>query len=52
MIRVPDFDTRLYKSLKLKNNLNLLLISDPETDKSACALDVKYLPLTQGRQSL
>lgn len=33
-------DKRLYRYLKLKNNLKVLLISDPTTDKSACSLDV------------
>lgn len=33
-------DKRLYRYLKLKNSLKVLLISDPTTDKSAASLDV------------
>uniref|UniRef100_A0A6A7G139 Insulin-degrading enzyme n=1 Tax=Hirondellea gigas TaxID=1518452 RepID=A0A6A7G139_9CRUS len=33
-------DRRLYRYLKLENSLTALLISDPETDKSAASLDV------------
>jgi len=33
-------DDRSYRALTLKNDLQVLLISDPETDKSAAALDV------------
>jgi insulysin len=34
-------DKRLYKHLTLPNRIQALLISDPEADKSAAALDVK-----------
>jgi len=34
-------DKRLYKHIKLPNNIQCLLISDSEADKSAAALDVK-----------
>jgi len=33
-------DRRLYKNLQLTNGLQVLLISDPKTDKAAAALDV------------
>ena len=33
-------DDRLYRGLELNNNLKVLVISDPLTDKSAAALDV------------
>nr|VFJ76088.1 MAG: Secreted Zn-dependent peptidases, insulinase-like [Candidatus Kentron sp. FW] len=33
-------DTRQYAALELSNRLKVLLISDPKTDKAACALDV------------
>ena len=39
-IKKPDIDDRIYKITTLSNNLNVLLISDPNTDKSAAALDV------------
>lgn len=35
-----DIDTRSYQVVKLANGLQVLLISDPETDKAAAALDV------------
>ncbi|CAG5134183.1 unnamed protein product, partial [Candidula unifasciata] len=33
-------DPRQYRGLELKNGLKVLLISDPETDKSSAAMDV------------
>lgn len=39
IIKSPE-DKRLYKALELHNKLKVLLISDPETDKSAASLDV------------
>jgi secreted Zn-dependent insulinase-like peptidase len=33
-------DDRAYKLLTLENRLQVLLISDPETDKSAASMDV------------
>lgn len=39
-IRKPLEDKRDYLGLKLKNNLKVLLISDPETDISAASLSV------------
>lgn len=33
-------DKRLYRGLELENDLKILLISDPTTDKSAAALNV------------
>ena len=39
IVKSPE-DTRLYRGLLLKNGMNILLISDVTTDKSAAALDV------------
>lgn len=39
IIKSPE-DKRLYKALELKNKLKVLIISDPDTDKSAASLDV------------
>jgi secreted Zn-dependent insulinase-like peptidase len=39
VIKSPN-DDRAYRSLELANGLKVLLISDPQTDKSAAALDV------------
>ncbi|KAI9096425.1 Metalloenzyme, LuxS/M16 peptidase-like protein [Phlyctochytrium arcticum] len=39
-IRKPDQDDRHYRILTLENKLQVLLISDPNTDKSSAALDV------------
>lgn len=39
VISSPE-DKRFYRGLQLKNDLNVLLISDPTTDKSAAAIDV------------
>ncbi len=36
----PDTDKKSYQYLELPNKLRVLLISDPETDKAAAALDV------------
>ncbi len=36
----PLRDDRLYRGLELNNNMKVLVISDPLTDKSAAALDV------------
>ena len=33
-------DQRQYRHIQLSNKLDVLLISDPETDKSAASLDV------------
>lgn len=33
-------DKRSYRGLELDNGMKVLLISDPETDKSAASLDV------------
>ena len=35
-----DEDKRHYRALILQNDLKVLLVSDPDTDKSAAALDV------------
>ena len=39
-IEKPDLDTRAYRVIRLPNQLEAMLISDPETDKSSAALDV------------
>ena len=39
VIKSPN-DSREYRHIKLKNQLDVLLISDPEAEKSAAALDV------------
>ena len=36
----PDLDDRKYRYLKLANNLQLLLVSDPECDHAAACADV------------
>jgi insulysin len=40
MIIKPKTDNRLYENIILDNNLQVLLISDPETKTSACSLNV------------
>lgn len=35
-----QYDKRSYRSVRLKNRLRVLLISDPETDQAAAAMDV------------
>jgi insulysin len=40
MISKPDLDDRNYLVIKLTNDLQVLLVSDPTTDKAAAALDV------------
>lgn len=40
MISKPETDNRTYQDIELPNKLQVLLISDPETDKAACALDI------------
>ncbi len=42
-------DKRDYKGLILNNGLKVLLISDPETDKSAAALDVNIGSMSDPR---
>ena len=37
----PDLDTRRYRSIILPNNLEALLVSDPETDVEAGAVHIK-----------
>ena len=39
-------DDRLYRGLELSNNMKVLVISDPLTDKSAAALDVHIGKIT------
>jgi len=43
-------DTRDYKGFLLNNGLKILLISDPETDKSAAALDVNIGSMSDPRE--
>jgi len=40
VVRKSVKDLRDYRALKLKNGLKVLLISDPDTDKSAASLAV------------
>ncbi|KAK9241369.1 Metalloenzyme, LuxS/M16 peptidase-like protein [Lipomyces kononenkoae] len=37
----PEIDNRSYKVIKLANDLEALLIHDPDTDKASAALDVR-----------
>lgn len=39
-IKKPDLDNRIYENITLRNDLQAILISDPEAQKAACALDV------------
>ena len=43
-------DKRDYKAFILDNGLKVLLISDPETDKSAAALDVNIGSMSDPRE--
>ena len=36
----PEIDTRSYRIIRLDNELEVLLVSDPDTDKASAALDV------------
>lgn len=36
----PDVDKRQWRALKLQNEMNILIISDPDTDKSAASMNV------------
>lgn len=36
----PDTDKRSYRALKLKNEMKILIVSDPEADKSAASMNV------------
>ncbi|KAJ3120829.1 hypothetical protein HK100_012638 [Physocladia obscura] len=40
LLRTPDIDTRKYRLLTLDNSLDVLLISDPDTDRASAAVDV------------
>ncbi|CEL63782.1 insulysin [Rhizoctonia solani AG-1 IB] len=40
-IRKPEVDDRHYRCIKLENDLEVLLIHDPNADKSAASLDVE-----------
>ncbi|KAG8786898.1 Insulinase (Peptidase M16) [Serendipita sp. 397] len=39
-IEIPDVDSRQYGLIKLENQLEVLLVSDPEADQAAVSLDV------------
>lgn len=39
-MQVSEIDTRAYRAVTLDNGLEVLLISDPSTDKAAAAMDV------------
>lgn len=49
-IKKSPNDTRSYQSLVLPNHLQVLLISDPDTDKSAAAMDVNAGSADEPRQ--
>lgn len=36
----PELDNRQYRVLKLQNELEVLLVHDPDTDKASAAMDV------------
>jgi insulysin len=40
MMEKPSLDIRQYRVIRLRNQLEVLLIHDPETDKASAALDV------------
>lgn len=46
----PRCDKLEYRSITLPNKLRVLLISDPETDKAAAALNVSCWPLSWDTQ--
>lgn len=54
VIDTPALDTREYRLLELPNELRVLLISEPDTDKAAVALDVNvgYYADPPGRPGL
>jgi len=37
----PSNDTWSYRTLRLENSLDCILVSDPEADKAACSMDVR-----------
>jgi secreted Zn-dependent insulinase-like peptidase len=39
-IEISDYETRVFKSITLKNGLKVILVSDPESDKAAAAMNV------------
>lgn len=39
-LEVPSLDDRSYRVIRLPNQLEALLVHDPETDKASAALDV------------
>ena len=41
VVETSEQDDRSYRYLEMPNSLRVLLISDPETDKAAAAMDVK-----------
>jgi hypothetical protein len=47
-MELPSVDDRVYKTILLPNDLQVLLISDPTTDKAAAALDVRVGQLCDG----
>jgi hypothetical protein len=42
-LEVSEQDERVYRHITLANKLQVLLISDPETDKASACLDTKVL---------
>ncbi|KAG8198306.1 hypothetical protein JTE90_021560 [Oedothorax gibbosus] len=49
-IRKSHEDSRAYRGLELKNGMQVLLVSDPSTDKSAAAIDVQIGSLSEPRE--
>lgn len=47
-MELSSVDDRVYKTTILKNDLQVLLISDPATDKAAAAMDVRVGQLCDG----
>lgn len=39
-LEIPSLDDRTYRVIRLPNQLEVLLVHDPETDKASAALDV------------
>lgn len=39
-LETPSLDDRSYRVIRLSNNLEALLVHDPQTDKASAAMDV------------
>src|SRR4051794_6407092 len=49
-LKKPEKDDRVYEMVTLENKLQVLLISDPSTDKASAALDVHVGSLSDPKQ--